>query len=1759
MMRLASSSISNNLRISVLSIISIISSIEFQAQEVDYLTGNLKYEQELMKIPTTNGFPVRTYATYQPTTGVTTPASALGLGWQLMQGSRIDRIVNMEPDDRGGFISNIGQGSTGDIEFKTTEGVHRFVDFARDQYIISGSEFSGELVPYLFEYEDIPLDMSTGEVDLSSIDSDNFRFILRGSFHGEMEHEDYPESTAPVSSTTEVVAPGSNDYSGDEVYDSKPVTANYVEYFTNAEIITMKASPTAFFIESSFSAKRLMQSSTDNYSEAIGAFRITDESGFVYHYSLPSYLNYTTSGAYPLDESLNPTITDNSQLSREDNMGDYTLTDIESGRVVETRREGHYALTWYLTAITGPEYEDLNKNHQVDNDDFGFWVKYNYVMTYNDFIFRQPRIGYEAAYVGKDEENDFSGYVGMFTSTNRQAYLLKSIETRDYEMLNIWDTRKDEFSQMDLAAYNDQIPFKGNIAEQPGEHAMPYNSGGNPPTDFSNSLSGTLTDNNQGANGTYLSPVGNVCRFLIDPPGANQVHLKFDRFDVAAEINKSTNMEFDPLRWDEHCSLNNFGACKYWYNADALCTAQYLKFYDGTTTSAPEIPTKEGLKSYCGGVGDAKVPKVISSSVSGTGEAAILVEMYTMFSSVAGHESFTGEGFDATWHTDGEYLFKQESWRGRLFDDGGETGTYAPGKDYTYVIQPLDADGVSLSFNSLNLGSGDHIKIYQGDQATGTPVTLTSSNNSSSGPAGPYTSGSHDALTLVFHSDGSGNGDGFDLEWFATWIYPPLVKPDFKLTKILLMHKKDKQSTWKPVTLIGQVPEANFDYQTLVGKTGEFYSWNWYQTYKSQINPRIISGVEFDQDYSLCKKYIGNNEVFVPNATKLDDAEYISSNATTYTNSESGKLTLNKLRFIGNGGIQTMPSFVFDYLADNSSKNPDYDLRKKDNDGFYKSDGEKGYYGYRSYASSTVIDAWALREIESPLGEVTQITYESDRASKKLTNESGTTENLRRYYHIADVTENTSYPGTKWTIFLDEESSTLASDVTNSSNDVYWFIPFSDGSYDYHSFGTSTSITTTSNDDEYEISGLSVFNDVGFVESSFSTTGLSYRGGGYVMIELPDDEEHKLGDLRVTKIKRQGVGGETYETVYEYGDGYLASESRAYGDPIQKVLGSFTKNYFLETPKNEFDLPSGVFYETCKVTNKGQSGAHNGWKEYEHLITESGSKFRNVYVQPGASTTSDTVVEYINDFRNRFGNRISEREYDRLGNMLSELATDYTYSDDHLMEVNSFLETYTAPCGGGGICTTYVRKIHINRDYENVVNTTTYTHLNKQVVTTTGSRNPINGKPTSLTKKTGDHLEIETKAWAFENSLFDSMGPKCLDPSNSNQLTKLETEHSANRISSLSGSSHFDQSKAKSYSNDIVVRKIDIAACAFDNMEEELSCMIQVSSHVWDGDLGYNGQFDPTSFESYDHGTTSQNEWRSMNESKLFDEYDNTLSWTDKNGVVNSQRTMFNGRFHYMALSHSNFESATACGFEEFRIGGHQLVEQAGSGGYSFLEEGEGLCQVKFFEGEIKVTGEFKRLQLAHTGKYSLNLLTTAKAQYLAPIDESGSITTAESGRRYKASVWVQNSSPGNSRLIVTVTGTLSSSPYSQSYQVLKSSGSNISINGWTQMNIEFDVPDGVTSGAGEGIKVVLDIQGGSGAAIFDDLRLFPIESTDLVVNVFDEKTGLKSATLDINNFATVYEYYPDGQIKNVKKEVEGHGLVKVSQNERFYWRGLNN
>ncbi|MCA4896207.1 MAG: hypothetical protein ING84_14505, partial [Cytophagales bacterium] len=312
-----------------------------------------------------------------------------------------DSYALLDPDAEGGVIKNNDPDKSKGGSFP-----------AYDSYQVNAQGLGGSIQPYIFDKgtlfrQNLKKSNNSGYIIrfLGPSVSNDFqfnrpvRFRFKNDFSNSLSYESANlriNSIGGIAVQTEQSATPSEGYNA---ATSHLAGSKHVEYFTNQQIRDGVAREKGFIDtrpQNERGTSIYLGTSTYNVSSQIGGFMITNESGVTYHYALPVY-------AY-------------GQYSK------YFQTGKEND-IFQANTEGHpYAYTWYLTAVTGPDYVNRNpdNNGTISKDDWGYWVKFDYGRHSSGYTWRNPVVG-----THKDIDQEIESY----SYGKKEIYYLNTVQT----------------------------------------------------------------------------------------------------------------------------------------------------------------------------------------------------------------------------------------------------------------------------------------------------------------------------------------------------------------------------------------------------------------------------------------------------------------------------------------------------------------------------------------------------------------------------------------------------------------------------------------------------------------------------------------------------------------------------------------------------------------------------------------------------------------------------------------------------------------------------------------------------------------------------------------------------------------------------------------------------------------------------------------------------------------------------------------------------------------------------------------------------------------------------------------------------------------------------------------------------------------------------------------------------------------------------------------------------------------------------------
>ncbi len=200
-----------------------------------------------------------------------------------------------------------------------------------------------------------------------------------------------------------------------DVNAQRRIVSNYIQYFTNGGLISNP--PNNFLQPNATGFDR-----ANKPSNGVGGFRVISKDGKIYHYSLPVYNHEIITRKF----------------------GHIPANQNENQAYIEKRQLESYATHWLLTAITGPDFIDMNNNGRPDESDYGYWVEFEYGKWSDGFVWKNP---YGKEYIEHDADTPTLDRSKTWVRGRKELYYLDAVKTRTHTALFIKEERQDARSE----------------------------------------------------------------------------------------------------------------------------------------------------------------------------------------------------------------------------------------------------------------------------------------------------------------------------------------------------------------------------------------------------------------------------------------------------------------------------------------------------------------------------------------------------------------------------------------------------------------------------------------------------------------------------------------------------------------------------------------------------------------------------------------------------------------------------------------------------------------------------------------------------------------------------------------------------------------------------------------------------------------------------------------------------------------------------------------------------------------------------------------------------------------------------------------------------------------------------------------------------------------------------------------------------------------------------------------------------------------
>lgn len=630
------------------------------------------------------------------------------------------------------------------------------------------------------------------------------------------------------------------------------------------------------------------------------------------------------------------------------------------------------------------------------------------------------------------------------------------------------------------------------------------------------------------------------------------------------------------------------------------------------------------------------------------------------------------------------------------------------------------------------------------------------------------------------------------------------------------------------------------------------------------------------------------------------------------------------------------------------------------------------------------------------------------------------------------------------------------------------------------------------------------------------------------------------GDLRVKEIAIIDENGQALKTKYVY---TIDGNENTNTSGVVSFEPEFSRNQNFNF-YNYYDNPvTPVLYSKVTVYSNSSNSSNNNYliKQEYNFTTPNQSyltfsdpiryyddEIRSVKIQDFL-TKPDVYMKFrakmynmiFKNYTSKIGSLNSIKAWNSKNDLLNEATFKYTdnslgdipdkqgiYGESTIFSDRVKVASSTEP-------TFYYRLNRTSKvSFPYILKEIDVTSAGQTVITKNEDFNFITGQPTTTTiTYPNGQKDISKVVPAYFK--YPDMGSKVDDINNKNMLSQNTAFY--NYVSIGGGTEKLISANVQTWKNIWDYREFISSAYADD---EQTDIWRKYRNYTWKSAVNDDGTVAGT-FIDFDWTSTPNSAWKKTNEVTRYDHYSQALESKDINGNYSAvKKGGLSDNFVIATSGTSNYKSFVHTGFEDLHSNNY-------FGGEVFINDG---LQI--------VSGSDRGIE-SHTGNYLVKIPQSG----LGPIYKVS--TGLQTGKTYRASVWIHGISNSSTTLVAQLDG---STNISQSMNILNPKA--VHVGDWVLLTVNISVPQNYTPTGGSNNDLRVYVYTGSGGvAYIDDMRLQPVDSP-VTGYIYDEKTGLLTAMLDNENFATVFTYDAAGRLIKTEKET-AKGIKKVS--ESFY------
>lgn len=866
------------------------------------------------------------------------------------------------------------------------------------------------------------------------------------------------------------------------------------------------------------------------------------------------------------------------------------------------------------------------------------------------------------------------------------------------------------------------------------------------------------------------------------------------------------------------------------------------------------------------------------------------------------------------------------------------------------------------------------------------------------------------------------------------------------------------------------------------------------------IKTHQLKRVSFTYDNSLCQG--------TTNAFNLPSP---SGNPSP----KQGKLTLLSIATYGMNDVKTQPDYLFEY---NPAGNATYGADAYDGWGMLNPQGANNAGGHNASKYGT---EWSLTKITTPIGGTLDIEYERD----LYQNSNAPYVDYGATINAAAVTLPGSY-----------SAATIGPTVILQTNILTAVYDNNLAKYVTTTATESSSPVTVTGVNGNTINLAASIKNIFGVVSQPATPPANYRMlAGQQLIKLVSPLLSKYGgNTRVSKITTTDELNNKQYVEYVYtqdGTKTGVTSGKTGVEPL------YIRNDDPAADYNLYDYPNTpVMYGTVNVYTRNSTNPTQflSRTEYTYVTPNAGMLTKQAFNLTGSGLNISSNMYVYGSYFNlqlttsSIGAPLTAASYNSANQLMSKTAYTYATPAD-FSGLGKFTESTIVcelvPQNSWLYYLTYrTTKIYYPCILKSVTTTTPYT---TQVVTNTKFDNLTGAVLESETSNAAGEKFLTVTKPAYASSLYHAgMGSKIYSSSWKNMLAQQGQSYTYHI--KTDGTKQLMQSSVQTWNDTWNYREYD-GNVSYVDVSRRAEIFRQHKNYSWKSLLnGESGTVATADFTDFNPDNVDTTHWQKTNEVVYYDHYSHQLAAKDINSNSSAVKYGYNNGYSIASAANAKYTELIYSGAEEVSPDTPLM-----------------------FGGEVLYGISRQTTLYKHTGNYGCIVPNNGFGFTHRAAFANGGLVP---GRTYHASVWIHKTNTATN-IPVLYTSIRSSSNTSLGYDTFAHiNDSNTKRAGdWYLISLDVTLPVSLPAGAAF-LEIAVANINNVGDVYADDFRFHPVDAP-MQSFVYNNR-GLLQATLDKENFATVYEYDSTDRISATYREIKNDGLRKTSERKYNFARG---